>query len=356
MKRNHQQCTNSVAHTEQRCEDREQQYLDATSGEGLGISWAYSGLHVEHCLKLCALCLEPECMDPQYHKVYSDDVWYLNLGTTTRYADVNGRTRSSKAVGGIVYKNVMCFKGQHTIVHLGTVDGSSEVYYAVFDRFHIHRVLHEMVTGRNSLRVEVTQRKSALKSPRCRWNENPSTGGSPLFHRWLLLDKAIESKYIVEHLNDIPLDCRERNLKLSQSLKDNNNPTHRLSRAFRNQDDGEEFETVRKKMKMERGEYHDLIRSTPRLPDCVFSKKRLRIVKGNSDNLRETSEPGEMHWPKSQSTFINTDVIDISPRVELSVESPDDSSKQKSFLEYLDDILQQPNSTMPEQRNDWYSL
>lgn len=40
----------------------------------------------------CGLCLEAVCEHLLYSKTFLGDIWYLELGTTTRFADVKGRT------------------------------------------------------------------------------------------------------------------------------------------------------------------------------------------------------------------------------------------------------------------------
>lgn len=147
----------------------------------LQTKWAYAGLPLEHRLERCALCLQRDFIDPQYMKLYSDGIWYMDLGTTTRYADVKGRTRSSGALRGIVYKNVMLLHGDRVLVHLGSVLGSKASHCLLFDRLHVHRVISEMIVGGNSLRVEASSGSSSLKSFRARWNDTPSSCGSPLF-------------------------------------------------------------------------------------------------------------------------------------------------------------------------------
>jgi hypothetical protein len=251
-------------------------YLDAASNEGLGTWWAYSGTPTEQLLERCSLCLQADCVEPQRTKQYADGVWYLDLGTTTRYADAKGRTRSSKTyMNGVTYKNPMCLCGPYAAIHLGDVQNGGESHFLVTDRIHIHRLAREMIVGRNSLRVEAMRRGSENTSFRCRWNSAPSTGGSPLFHRWLLLEPNIQPQYIVEHRNDYPLDCRESNLKTAKTLEGNNNHTHRMARAFRKQSTSG-FEAFVAEMRSERGQYEAILQDLPPLPDCVFIHKRMQ--------------------------------------------------------------------------------
>jgi hypothetical protein len=66
------------------------------------------------------------------------------------------------------------------------------------------------------------------------WSFMPSTGSSRLFHRWLLILNARDHAMypVIEHHNDIPLDCRVSNLTKAIDAIHNNNSTHRLSHAF----------------------------------------------------------------------------------------------------------------------------
>jgi len=242
-------------------------YLNTARGEGQGTCWARTGT-VHYQLDSCNLCQTNTCDDPEYTKLYADGIWYLDLGITTRYSSV------STAEQQLTYKNPMCLRGAHAVVHLGSTSMNGADQYLVFERVHLHRVLEEFRMGRNSLRVEAyASGRGDLSSFRARWNTKPMCGGSPLFHRWLLLPGANTSVYKgIEHLNDIALDCRAANLKVARNLVDNNNTTHRLSRAFR---EGEgEFERCAKRLRAARDEYHVLVESCPPLPDCVFKAKR----------------------------------------------------------------------------------
>ena len=123
------------------------------------------------------------CSVAETQKTYENGVWYLNLATTTRYADVKGRTKTSTELPGLAFKNLMCFVGPYVVMHLGTVETAHTDQFVVFDRIHTHRVLWELTIGRNSVRVEAcASRRGNHSSFRARWVSYPSTGGSPLFH------------------------------------------------------------------------------------------------------------------------------------------------------------------------------
>ena len=62
------------------------------------------------------------CSVAETQKTYENGVWYLNLATTTRYADVKGRTKTSAGLPGLAFKNVMCFVRPYVVMHLGTVE------------------------------------------------------------------------------------------------------------------------------------------------------------------------------------------------------------------------------------------
>jgi len=256
-------------------------YLSTNLKEGLGTYWDYSGCIVRDSLTKCHLCQELNCANPEYTKRFCDDIWYLELGTTTRYASATELTSKSCGSTGMTFKNPACLSGSNVIVHLGNPDLSGPDQYLVFDRHHLHRVLYELHWGRNSIRAEPCGAKRGDSSSfRARWNTAPLGGGSPLFHRWLMLtDSPPEKKRVIEHVNDIPLDCREANLKGADNLLSNNQTTHRLVRAFR---DGDAFfEASVKRMREDRDQYHRLVEACPPLPDCVFKGKRLTKESGS---------------------------------------------------------------------------
>ena len=65
--------------------------------------------------------------------------------------------------------------------------------------------------------------------------------------------------------------------QISTSSVANNNHTHRISRAFRNDDDGS-FDRMVNQMKDEQAEYFNIVNQLPPLPDCEFAKKIFSVV------------------------------------------------------------------------------
>ena len=245
-------------------------YLNFKAQEGMDVSWAFSGIPTEVRQESCCLCHQVSCENPEYFKFYEDFVWYLDLAVTTRYADIKGRTKTK--VKSLVFKNLICFMGPYVVIHLGKEQGIDESEakiphrFVLFDRLQIHRVLYEMHVGRNSLQCE----RNKSGSVRARWVSDPIGGGSRLFHRWLL--QVNQSTMFVEHLNDIPLDCRNLNLTIDKGLTLNNQHTHRMGKVFK-EDHDQKFEVLLAMMKDEVQDYIWCINSAPLLSDCVFVRK-----------------------------------------------------------------------------------
>jgi hypothetical protein len=103
--------------------------------------------------------------------------------------------------------------------------------FLFFDRKHIYKVLHELRSGKSLYadRYTVSMDNGSLhkdnhQAVRARWcrptlRTTLSSTKATLFHRWLL---STSPGTFVEHLNDIALDCRAANLKVSVSLHSNN--------------------------------------------------------------------------------------------------------------------------------------
>ena len=126
-------------------------YVDGYEGEGHGCAWVVSGRKQES--STCGLCLEAVCEHPLYSKTFLDGIWYLELGTTTRFADVKGRT-STKNPGHKTRRNIIAFVDTCAIVHLGDVtphETENAPAFLVFDRKHVHRVIDELHKGGNSI-------------------------------------------------------------------------------------------------------------------------------------------------------------------------------------------------------------
>ena len=104
--------------------------------------------------------------------------------------------------------------------------GGEQPHFLLFDRSHIHRVCSELHSG-NTLYAANHEGHYPF---RAQWFHAPDVGGMCLFHRWLLR-LAVRGPLYVEHVNDIPLDCRQVNLRVASSLHANNLHTHRLGRA-----------------------------------------------------------------------------------------------------------------------------
>jgi hypothetical protein len=104
----------------------------------------------------------------------------------------------------------------------------------------------------------------------------PSTGNSRLFHRWLLILSAQDDmRYpVIEHHNDIPLDCRVSNLAKAVDAVNNNNATHRLAKAFLQDCVTRLIDATT----AEREEYFGIIHKCPPLPDCVFENEDDDVV------------------------------------------------------------------------------
>ena len=73
-------------------------YLNTSENEGLGICWAWNGEPVNESQGdgVCALCQVIGCDSPVLDKEYKDNVWYMQLGTESRYRDVVGRLKRQK--------------------------------------------------------------------------------------------------------------------------------------------------------------------------------------------------------------------------------------------------------------------
>ena len=133
--------------------------------------------------------------------------------------------------------------------------------------------MSEMHHGRNSIVVDAFQAGEDVSCFRARWANEPLQGGSRLFHRWVLrADDDGASSSCVEHLNDIPLDCRRANLRTSCNRVDNNQAPHRLAKALR---DGRLLQ-VAEDMAKARAAYTDVVAKLPPLPESVFVAKRKR--------------------------------------------------------------------------------
>ena len=88
-------------------------YLAASQQEGLDRFYAFDAPRCDNPPgSPCTMCLCTDCDDPCRTKAYQDGMWYLSLGTMTRYADVVGRRAA--------YHNAFCFVGEDAVVHLGS--------------------------------------------------------------------------------------------------------------------------------------------------------------------------------------------------------------------------------------------
>lgn len=256
-------------------------YVDGYEGEGHGCAWTMSGIKRES--NTCGLCLDPDCKRPLCSKTFMDGMWYLELGTTTRYADVKGRT-STKNPGHKTRRNIIAFVDKCAVVHLGDVtphEKANAPAFLVFDRKHIHRVIDELHNVRNSIYADRYDSISVLGQNypvRAQWCKKPGSSQSTLFHRWLLglTGSSDEHRFeYVEHLNDIALDCREINLRTANTLHGNNLHMNRLKRAF--WDEGVAG-AARKADEINRSQepYWNIVRLLPPLPDFVFAFKRVK--------------------------------------------------------------------------------
>jgi hypothetical protein len=162
----------------------------------------------------------------------------------------------------------------------------------LLDRVDVHAVLEEMRIARNTIIVDHFAKSSSSSSSSFRavWTSTPTNGSSKLFHRWLVRGdhSQPETKQTggttdcVEHLNDIPLDCRRANLCRAPNRIHNNVWTHRLVRAFR----AGNGDNALRDMEAARVRYTGVLRDVPPLPDCVFAQKRMR-----EEPVREREAP-----------------------------------------------------------------
>ena len=207
---------------------------------------------------------------------------YLHLGTTTRYADVCGRTRASRSSGEWTYRNVIAFVGPCAVIHLGDVTprpAADDVpcAFLVIDRCDVHSVINELKTG-NTLYAD-TYSSNNIKSPsnthwpyRAQWTKEPSFGlKSTQFHRWLLGLNAV----CIEHLNDLALDCRRDNLQAATTTHQNVQTQHRLKYAYWHAGVSGTTQTALDLQESQKL-YWNLVQQCPPLPDCVFACKRLK--------------------------------------------------------------------------------
>ena len=263
-------------------------YLDVSQNEGIGTCWAYDGdpTIIADCpvdKSCCSLCQCIGCTQPITDKVYRDGIWYLDLGSTTRYADVRGRTASKRKRGDATSRNPIVFMGPFAITYLGVAN--NEAVFALFDRMHAHRVIREMKGG-NTLYASpyVSGPNGSTITPQChpfraQWTKNPvladGSRSSTLFHRWLRLrDGSDQEKFTcVEHLNDLALDCREENLRPSTNTAVNNAYIHRIKYAFWRGGGAGAMAKSREIME-EQAIYWETVRRCPPLPDSVFASKQ----------------------------------------------------------------------------------
>jgi len=126
-------------------------FLDSEAREGYGAVWAFDAPVLVTPLPAaapCSMCGQPSCADPIRSKAYADHVWYLQLGTLMRYADVAGRSTS--------YRNAVCFVGCDAVIHLGSGQHprDRDSRFLLIDRADVHRVLRETHHARNTLCVD----------------------------------------------------------------------------------------------------------------------------------------------------------------------------------------------------------
>ena len=269
---------------------------------------------------LCTLCGSDRCTTPELETDFKDDIWYLNLGGTTRYADVAGRTKSKSMHE--VRRNPIYFNGNNAVMHLGAESGATNDdgdRFLLFDRQHIHRVVAEIKRG-NSVSAESYSRKprhelehvhdvgkhvnshAPESRARARWCKPTLTGKSLLFHRWLLLTSPEEESCFkcIEHLNDLALDldCRETNLLKSKTVDGNNKQIHLLKRSFWH-GGCTEAGSAAEAMQVLQQPYWKVVQSAPLLPDCVFRKKR--VVSGkrkrNAKSIPSMHKRTNVHEP-----------------------------------------------------------
>ena len=270
-------------------------YLDAARHEVLGVCWAYDG---DPCASraVCSLCERPACAAPtrRVDVAYDDAVWYLRLGTTTRYADVRGRTASDRPKRGLgddargACRNAVCFAGPYAVLHLGDVTPPPRCEpapaFLLFDRADVHLVLAELRAGNTLYAARYDAAGGAPHAAdsrsnwpyRAQWTKPPTTRApSRLFHRWLLFSDATEAAACacVEHLNDLALDGRRANLRAAPDCRGNNRHHHRLKYAFWGAAAAGAAAAAHT-MVEEQAEYWRMVDAAPPLPDVVFGHKR----------------------------------------------------------------------------------
>jgi len=209
-------------------------FLNTSCSEGLGVHWAWDGISLgQYDLTSCSLCKQEDCEVAEIEKCYQNKMWYLGLATSSRYKCINQKQSGRR--------NVIAFVGDTVVVHLGSTPRKLQAFL-IFDRKHIHRLLGEFSRG-NTLHLGKYETKcadlnvveNAFYFPyRAMWSHEPQHGLSRLFHRWLLLEhKELQEEFTcVEHDNDIPLDCREKNLRASRTSRLNSIHVHRLKHAY----------------------------------------------------------------------------------------------------------------------------
>ena len=106
---------------------------------------------------------------------------------------------------------------------------------------------------------------------RAQWCHAPDVGGTTLFHRWILR-LAAKGPLYVEHVNGIPLDCRQVNLRVAASLHANNQHTHRFGRAVASRTLGMAEAAVDRALQDQLA-YFSVAEACPPLPDCEFCFK-----------------------------------------------------------------------------------
>jgi len=282
-------------------------FLNTEAREGYGAVWDFDAPVLQVPLPFnaaCSLCGLPTCADPIRYKAYADSVWYLQLGTLTRYADVAGRSTS--------YRNAVCFHGDDAIIHLGSghFPRDPESRFLLIDRADIHIVLRELHHARNTICVDKCGRGADVSSYRAMWSTRPSNGGSRLFHRWLLHRETSRHRdsaaSCVEHLNDVPLDCRRANLRASPNRAENSAAVHRLAAAFR----AGRLYRVAAALQRARDRYLNVVVALRPLPDCVFQFKPVPDASMASRFARHDEGLGSESSSSEGDGFAIEDIID----------------------------------------------
>jgi hypothetical protein len=160
-------------------------------------------------------------------------------------------------------------------------------------------------------------RKDNHQAVRARWCRPTLTTAfsstkATLFHRWLL---SASRGTFVEHLNDIALDCREANLKVSASLHSNNQQIHRLKHAVWSHGSKGGHQLLQS-ISDSQQTYVTTMVALPRLPDCVFAFKRFKASYVERQRKRKIStaqsSDSSEHMMASSAKHSRPEIIDLT--------------------------------------------